>query len=223
MEQLGYFIYMISNNINGKIYIGKTIDPDKRWRRHRNRAASNDKRYCYYIHRALNKYGWRNFTFEVIEQHQNKKDQNEAEKFWIAYYKFIGAQVYNLTNGGEGCDGRVVSEETRRKISIAHLGMKHSNETRKLISENGKRRFQDLDQYNKMLIQNKKIAKTKGSEKTNFTKLNWNIINDIRAKYKSNNFSIPELAKIYNITRQNTRYIVKYITWKIQEKNEKIV
>lgn len=52
-------------------------------------------------------------------------DWEEAERFWIAYWKFLGASLTNLTEGGEcgGSKGRVVSEETRRRISLSQIGI----------------------------------------------------------------------------------------------------
>lgn len=63
---------------------------------------------------------------------------NAREKFWIAYYKKYGARLTNLTEGGEGQLGRVVSFETRQKIRLAQLGKKRgpcSDARRRRISE----------------------------------------------------------------------------------------
>lgn len=61
---MGY-IYKITNNINQKIYIGKTSQSiDKRFRSHINNARNHINRYLY---DAMNKYGYENFTIEEIE------------------------------------------------------------------------------------------------------------------------------------------------------------
>ena len=61
---MGY-IYKITNQINGKMYIGKTehLDPNRRWKEHTRQCVLNEyrKRPLYY---AMNKYGINNFTFD---------------------------------------------------------------------------------------------------------------------------------------------------------------
>jgi group I intron endonuclease len=60
------YIYKITNKVNGKVYIGKTKDPERRWREHKNESLKAEKKYVIYL--ALNKYGINNFDFEVIEE-----------------------------------------------------------------------------------------------------------------------------------------------------------
>ena len=62
-------IYKITNNIDGKCYIGQSIDINNRWIKHRSKPFQvNDKSYNTYLYRAIRKYGLDNFTFEVIEK-----------------------------------------------------------------------------------------------------------------------------------------------------------
>jgi group I intron endonuclease len=62
-------IYKITNKINGKCYIGQSVDIAKRWREH-SVWAFNPKRpeYEYPLYRAIRKYGIESFAFEIIEQ-----------------------------------------------------------------------------------------------------------------------------------------------------------
>jgi len=46
-----------------------------------------------------------------------------------------GGTLTNRTLGGEGCSGRVLSEETKAKISKSHIGLKHTEESRRKIGE----------------------------------------------------------------------------------------
>jgi group I intron endonuclease len=55
-------IYKIENLINGKIYIGQSIEIEQRWKKHL--AASDD----FLIHKALRKYGKENFSFTILEE-----------------------------------------------------------------------------------------------------------------------------------------------------------
>lgn len=96
------FIYKITNTINGKPYIGQTIQNVKeRFYQHCatkcSKAVSNMA-----IHRAIKKYGKSNFTVEVIEE-IDSANLNDREKYWIKYYNSYN-NGYNSTKGGQdGC------------------------------------------------------------------------------------------------------------------------
>lgn len=93
-------IYKITNNINGKVYIGQTVTTlNKRWREHCCQARQGDK--SYYLYNAMRKYGIENFSIEKIEDCANS-DLNIREKYWIKYYDSFGSNGYNLTIGGDG-------------------------------------------------------------------------------------------------------------------------
>ena len=96
------FIYKITNTINGKSYIGQTIQNVKeRFYQHCatkcSKAVSNMA-----IHRAIKKYGKSNFTVEVIEE-IDFANLNDRERYWIKYYNSYN-NGYNSTKGGQdGC------------------------------------------------------------------------------------------------------------------------
>lgn len=131
-------IYLITNNINGKQYVGQSIDIDTRWRQHIN-AKDN-----FAIHNAIKKYGKENFSFEVLLE--CPVDMLDVwERDMIALYDCISPNGYNLTEGGGGCK---CSEETRLKMSNVRKGrisnrkgVPCSEETRLKISESMKGRI----------------------------------------------------------------------------------
>lgn len=93
-------IYKITNLINGKIYIGQSVNINKRWNDEKRRAFdTTDKSYEYPLNRAIRKYGIENFSFEIQEE-CTRENLNEREKYWIHYYdSFFNG--YNQTLGGE--------------------------------------------------------------------------------------------------------------------------
>lgn len=95
-------IYMISNNINNKKYIGKTSRSlEDRWKEHiRKYNNPNSGSYNYTIYKAFRKYGIQNFECKQIEECPNNII-NEREQYWINYYNSY-LDGYNMTEGGEG-------------------------------------------------------------------------------------------------------------------------
>ena len=103
---MGY-IYKITNDVNGKMYIGKTelVDPEKRWKEHLHdyKTKRCEKRPLY---AAMNKYGEEHFNFEVIEETNNPEETCNREQYWInelrTYIGFNDCNGYNATLGGDG-------------------------------------------------------------------------------------------------------------------------
>lgn len=95
---MGY-IYLVTNQINGKQYVGKTkFDIKTRWIQHKS-EAKRLKPNVYFV-RALNKYGCENFTVEEIEQCDNDL-LFARERYYIQQYDTY-KNGYNSTYGGEG-------------------------------------------------------------------------------------------------------------------------
>ena len=90
-------IYKIENLINGSIYIGQSIDIEKRWSTHISILNQNNH-YNAHLQNAWNKYGSENFKFSIIEECK-QFELNDREIYWINKYdSFING--YNLTPGG---------------------------------------------------------------------------------------------------------------------------
>lgn len=93
-------IYIITNNVNGKCYIGQSINIKKRWNKHKNDAfCATSPAYNYPLYMAFRKYGVENFKFEVLEECK-KQELEEKEIFYIAKYKSDGENGYNQNKGG---------------------------------------------------------------------------------------------------------------------------
>lgn len=93
------YIYLISNDVNNKVYVGKTVTTiDTRYNKHISEAFT--KRSEYAIHRAMRKYGISHFNIVKIEE-CSLDELSEREKYWIKYYDSYH-NGYNETYGGEG-------------------------------------------------------------------------------------------------------------------------
>ena len=142
-----YYIYRITNKINGKTYIGQ-----HKYKSLNDNYMGSGK----LVKRAQKKYGMENFEKEILYSCiQYKATADDVERFAIAKERAIGKAEYNIADGGQGGNlgeevnkklrgennpfyGKRHSEEARRKISEASKGRKlgpHSEETRRKISE----------------------------------------------------------------------------------------
>ena len=148
-----YWIYKITNNINGKVYIGQSVNYKKRWNEHKNCAKNGYDSHLYF---AMRKYGIENFTFKVIDFVESKEQADYKEGFYASYY-----DSYNKNKGyNEQICGicKYHSDRTKEKISISRrkykgkygtfYGKKHTDETKRKISEKLKRRSLDPNYKN---------------------------------------------------------------------------
>ena len=109
------FLYVITNLINGKRYIGITEDFERRWREHRSGHGSK------LVYQAIKKYGIDNIKFEVACK-ATEDCTKEMEVKFIASLGTMAHSGYNLTEGGEGATGWKASDETRKRMRDNHRG-----------------------------------------------------------------------------------------------------
>ena len=92
-------IYKYQNKKNGKVYIGQSINIERRYNQHLYDATKRDPFLCSGIDIAMHYEGVENFTFEIIEECPVEK-LDEREKYWIEYYHSYDSG-YNRTRGGK--------------------------------------------------------------------------------------------------------------------------
>lgn len=109
-------IYKIENKINGKIYVGQSIDIKTRWYNHRKELNGN-RHHNEHLQNAWNKYGESQFTFNIIEE-CTVENIDEREIYWINYYNATNGECgYNMTLGGQGIHGYSWSDEGKQHLS----------------------------------------------------------------------------------------------------------
>lgn len=115
-----YQVYIHTNKTNGKVYIGITSSDISK------RAGSNGIRYKKntLFYRAIQKYGWDNFTHETLFSGLSRSEAAKIEQDLIAKYQSNNpAFGYNISSGGEsGNNGCIMSEELRQKRSAIYSG-----------------------------------------------------------------------------------------------------
>jgi group I intron endonuclease len=113
-------IYVITNKVNGKQYVGQTIQAvAKRWRQHQ-------KGQCRVLAYAIRKYGKDAFDVAVLDEVQTQDELDTRERFWIKRLCTMVPNGYNLDIGGRGVEQPSV--ETRLLMRLAHLGKKQTPE-----------------------------------------------------------------------------------------------
>lgn len=121
------FIYKVTNLLNGKIYIGQTINNlHKRWREHK--SSKN----CRSLKRSIIKHGSENFKIEEIDGANSLSELNYKEWLWICKLDCIAPNGYNLKDGG---GNKRYSDESKQKMSKSQKGHKTSEETKIKISK----------------------------------------------------------------------------------------
>lgn len=134
-------IYQITNNVNGKTYVGKTgKTPEERFYFHCKEAEYGSDTH---LHRSIRKHGGSNYTIKIVESQVPPEDIDDRERHYI---KTLNPE-YNMTKGGEGGDTssssnfiKAMKEYHSRKPSqeyatYGNLGKKASQETKDKIGK----------------------------------------------------------------------------------------
>ena len=144
-------IYLLTNELTKKQYVGYTDDFNRRMKWYKNSSNSKSSVKTKLIS-SIRKYGWENFTSKIIYENEDKKyTLNVMEPLFIDQYDTFNSG-YNLTRGGEGCVGFVLSEEKRNEKSQAMQGENnpmHSSKNR-TPSMQGKRHTKETIENMKM-------------------------------------------------------------------------
>lgn len=135
-------VYLITDNTNGKQYVGQTIyTAEQRFARHCMPSSFR----CRLLSRAIKAHGAENFSVSVLEEVSSREALDERECYWIEHLNTMSPNGYNMIPGGTG-KGEVC-EETRARISASRkgkcvgednpfYGKKHTEESKRKMREN---------------------------------------------------------------------------------------
>ena len=141
-------IYLLTNRVNGKIYVGKAINVSNRVRGHL--VPSVNKTL---IDRAIKKYGWENFSIEILESFNEINNDNllQIEADWIKRLNSTDLSIgYNLCKSGTDQTGvKRTKEQCKRHSQMMTgkfagenhpmFGKRHSQESIQKMSDSHKR------------------------------------------------------------------------------------
>lgn len=198
-------IYLITNKINGHMYVGQSNNIEQRFDQHQWCHDVEDMA----IDRAILKYGSDNFTYDIIEELPNNIDiLHEREKYWIKFYNtYEDRNHYNLTPGGEGfgsgeehpryihLDNNIILEKARSgmiPIEIGNeLGVGRHTITRRL------QKVMSEEEYKKYVNNNRNMR--------------CSVHHDFIIKKYKDGYSINSIARELNINKETVRRYLKKV------------
>ncbi|KKL12636.1 hypothetical protein LCGC14_2533800, partial [marine sediment metagenome] len=161
MKRTGIIYKVISPS--GKVYIGKTVMSLANRKYYHIRSATKlmiDTKFC----RAIRKYG-AELVWEIIYDGITCSEINNLEIQIISKYNSYKVG-YNSTKGGDGTVGLYPSLETRKKMSEAHKGFRHSDDAKRKISVANKNKHVGEETRLKLSLAAKKRDKWTHSRET---------------------------------------------------------
>jgi group I intron endonuclease len=108
------FVYLVTNKINNKKYVGLTThsDPLHQWKIHRQHYRAPSRKYASKLYPAMRKYGVEAFECEVIDQASSIEELCEKEALWIRHHRTL-TEGYNILPGAKGIAHGDIPEELR--------------------------------------------------------------------------------------------------------------
>jgi len=215
-------IYWIRNLINNKVYIGSAVCLTSRKNGHKRNLMRN-KHPNKHLQLSVNKYGYKNFIFEIIEKLENNEKLLEREQYWLDLYKSYdrekGYNYRKIAQSNLGLKLNFTKETYKNKIDKMSgennhfFGKQHTEESKKKISERrtGVRPCNFSEWRDKL----SKNATSKKGVNNSSAKLNQQLADEIRVKYadKKLKHSHNTLAKEYGVSPYCIQSILEYKTW----------
>jgi group I intron endonuclease len=179
-------IYCLCDPITEQIrYIGKTVNLYDRIKKHYKNSELKNKTHKNMWILSLLKNNFRAKVL-VLEECNNLEQLNNAEIKWIKFYKEIGSDLTNGTNGGTGGKmslesiekmrnskrGKKLSEEHKKQISEGNKGRQFSEETKRKIGNSNKGKIISEETKIKLSISHMgKVSCNKGKSLSSETKI----------------------------------------------------
>lgn len=219
-------IYKILNVKSGNFYIGKTIDFEKRKYQHI-RDLKNNKHHSFILQRAWNKYNEEDFIFEIIFECipeefylvklENYFIKNLNPKYniqqTVLYSKIYHGEVYSkqLTNKDVIEIKKLLNKNELSNKEIAHIYKVKEFTINTIISGQCWSKVGGEVKRDVGKLISKKF-KGKAIDSRNFSKLNWEKVNEIRNLY-NNQSDLDVLSEKYNIIKYTLQRLLQNRIW----------
>lgn len=220
-------IYCYTNTINGKMYVGQTLNPALRYSAHKSSYQNpNDKEYDSLLHRAFRKYGFENFQYEILADDINDIDLlNQLEIYYIKHYNCKTPNGYNVEDGGKNCNKPKTLEHRKKEIwgqakltEEEVIRLRKAYQAKESPTEIYNNEYADRMHYNSFLNiwsgRRYALIMPEVFENGRHTKLNAEIVKNIRQDRENEKLSYDKLAVKYGISKGTVADIIKRRTWK---------
>ena len=190
-------VYLILNTVNGKRYVGQTVQPlEKRFNAHARSKKS-------LIGKAIRKYGKDKFRYGVIKSCASKEEMDYWEKYFIVALKSKVPYGYNMTDGGEGTSGLERTPEYLKHLSESRMGEKNPRygkkntpeHTARIVAANlGRKRKPGTGEHIANALRGKKHTKERCAH-VSIANRGDSKFKNLIAELDAHNFSYAELAR----------------------------
>lgn len=124
-------IYMYTNKINGKKYIGQAKNFNKRHGEHIRSSHNKNQKYDYNVpfHCAIRKYRIENFDIKILAENLTQEKMNEYEKFFIKRHNTLTKNNYGYNISTGGSNGNNFAGKTLEEMNLIkkHMSENHAN------------------------------------------------------------------------------------------------
>lgn len=242
-------IYKIEITGSDRFYVGSAVDFHKRRLSHLSSLKKESHRNIH-LQRIFDKHGEESLSFTILEECE-KLDLIAREQYWIDSFPFD--RLINICPTAGNTLGRIHTKETREKISKNHhdvsgennpmfgtkgelspnWGKKHSEETKRKISEGnkgkegcwkGKKRPEHAKKmsgennfwYGKKLPEEtkKKMGAATSKRMREKSKLTLDIVREIRYRYANEKITQTALAKEYGLSKSYCWALINGLYWR---------
>lgn len=198
-------IYLITNLVNGKVYVGQTNRTlNIRWYNHKYDATQRNEDFP--ICRAIRKYGPENFSIKELATCETREWSDYLERVWITIYDSRNDKVgYNIREGG---NSSAMPESTKQALRQSRLGKTHSEDTKKLIGAASKQAWKDGRLHGRPhtpeTVEKMRILSTGKSSGSWIDKIN----DELLVFLYNNRVTIEDMAKHFGV---NPKTIVRHM------------